>query len=104
MENDFYTLLENIKKRPPLYLGWYSIFAFESFYSGYLKAKEISSLSLTDQEKEFQEFLIWIQEDYSSVKVNRSWSVLMFLFSSDERKALDKLFELFEQYLEQKNN
>ncbi|MDJ0601416.1 MAG: hypothetical protein QNJ37_21555 [Crocosphaera sp.] len=23
---------------------------------------------------------------------------------SDERKALDKLFELFEQYLEQKNN
>ncbi len=32
---NFYDLLQEIKKRPTLYLAKYSIFDFQSFYHGY---------------------------------------------------------------------
>ncbi|WP_224410075.1 hypothetical protein [Oscillatoria salina] len=98
----FSELLEEVKKRPPLYLNRYSIFSFQSFYNGYLIAKHMYNLPETKAEQEFDTFLNWIREECFPLKINRSWAEILFIYSSDERDALDRLFNLFEEYIEQK--
>jgi len=102
--NSFFELLNNIKKRPVLYLSEYSIFSFQSFVHGYLMAKEMFTIPKTEEEQEFGLFLEWIQDVYSSGIVNRSWAIIMFVYSADERDALNRFFDLFERYLEDKKS
>lgn len=95
---DFYSLLQEIKKRPTLYLAKYSIFDFQSFYHGYGFARHELGLPKTQEEKEFEEFMQWIRSIYS-VKTRQSWANIILFHSADEREALDKMFELFENFL-----
>ena len=56
----------------------------------------------TKQEKDFDLFLNWIINECFPCKINRSWAEIIFIYSSDEKTALDRLFHLFEEYLEQR--
>ena len=49
------------------------------------------------EEKEFEEFLEWIRSIYP-VKTRQSWANIVLFHSADERDALNKLFELFEEH------
>jgi hypothetical protein len=94
---DFYALLQEIKKRPTMYLAKHSIFDFQSFYHGYGFARLEMGLQKTQEEKEFEDFLQWIRSIYP-VKTRQSWANIILFHSADERNALDKMFELFENY------
>ncbi|XZO02937.1 MAG: hypothetical protein ACM65L_03950 [Microcoleus sp.] len=94
---NFYDILQEIKKRPTLYLAKYSIFDFQSFYHGYGFARHEMGLPKTQEEKEFEDFLQWIRSIYP-VKTRQSWANIILFHSADERNALDKMFGLFEDY------
>jgi hypothetical protein len=94
---EFDNLLQEIKKRPTLYLAKHSIFDFQSFYNGYGFARYQMGLVPTEQEKEFEEFLQWIPSVYP-VKTRQTWAHIILFHSADERDALDKLFVLLERF------
>lgn len=101
--NSLFELLRNLKKRPTLYCQ-NSIFAFKAYYEGYLMAKQIYSLPQTEEEQEFELFLQWLEDVYALGKVKYSWDKVMFVGSVDERDALNRLFDLFDFYLEDKKS
>jgi hypothetical protein len=93
----FSDLLPEIKKRPTLYLSRYSIFDFQSFYYGYDLARNQIGVPKTDQEREFEEFLLWVRSRYKT-ETTQSWASLILFYSVDERDALDRLFDLWEKF------
>jgi hypothetical protein len=99
---DWYDLLQEIHKRPTLYLSRRSIFDLESFYFGYSTTRRLLNLPLTAQEKEFNEFSKWVQKEYS-IEIARSWSMLILLLSVDEKDAFEKFFEIFELFITRNN-
>lgn len=96
----FYELLQQIKKRPTLYISRYSIFDFQSFYFGYNFARRQQGISEAEQELEFEEFLKWVRKLYE-INTNQSWASIILFHSVDERDALNRLFSLFEEFLSQ---
>ena len=93
----FSDLLPEIKKRPTLYLSRYSIFDFQSFYYGYDLARNQLGVPKTEQEREFEEFLLWVRSRYN-IQSTQSWASLLLFHSVDERDALDRLFDLWEKF------
>ena len=93
----FADLLPEIKKRPTLYLSRYSIFDFQSFYYGYDLARNQIGSSKTESDREFENFLISVRERYN-IETTQSWASLILFHSTDERDALDRLFDLWEKY------
>jgi hypothetical protein len=105
---DFMTVLDEIRKRPTLYLPRYSIFDLQAFYWGYAfyRAYKDGALDLnkhkeaerTGEQREFEDFLNWIEER-SPVKTDIfSWASLLYVYSNDERNALDRFFQLLDEY------
>jgi hypothetical protein len=95
-------LLLDIKKRPTLYLSRYSIFDMQSFYHGYYAAKRELNLHQTTEVIEFEDFLEWIRSVYK-IKTNQSWAMLILFHSIDEKDALDRFFQLFEEFMKTKS-
>ncbi|MFB2935024.1 hypothetical protein ACE1B6_07070 [Aerosakkonemataceae cyanobacterium BLCC-F154] len=93
----FSELLPNIKKRPTLYLSRYSIFDFQSFYYGYDLARNQIGLPKPEQDREFEDFLLWLRERYK-IETTQSWASLILFHSVDERDALNRLFDLWEKF------
>ncbi|MDZ8137680.1 MAG: hypothetical protein RM049_20645 [Nostoc sp. DedQUE04] len=93
-----YELLDSIKKRPGMYLGTSSITKLDMLLRGYSLAQREVGVPLTEQEREFEGFQSWVQEKYG-IKSGQSWSKIILFYSVDEHEALQKFFELFEEYL-----
>ncbi|MBC6417730.1 MAG: hypothetical protein GDA44_02525 [Prochloron sp. SP5CPC1] len=98
---NFYELLQTIKQNPNPYISRNSIFDFQAFYNGYSLTKSLFNLPITEEEQKFEDFLNWIMESYSPIELHCSWATIIFIYSADEIDGLKKLFELFEEYLEQ---
>ena len=92
-------LLRSIKKRPGMYLGTSSITRLDMLLRGYNLARREAGIAPTEQEKEFEGFQSWIQEKYD-IKLGQSWAKIILFYSVDEYEALEKFFELFEEYLD----
>ena len=101
--SNFYDLLEQIRKRPTLYLPRHSIFDLQAFYYGYDFARQKNKLTEMDEDKEFGEFLEWLRQ-ICPVKTNHAWANLIFFYSMDERDALDKFFGLLDDFKIHKAN
>ena len=102
---DFYQLLQNIKKRPTLYLSRCSIFDLQTFCNAYQLSRRDLEIPESIQELEFGEFIAGLRQKLSGG--NHSWaSLVLFHFSleSDERMALQKFFELWEEFLNQERS
>ncbi|GAA6622624.1 hypothetical protein [Scytonema sp. NUACC26] len=95
---DFYELLGRIKKRPGMFLGTASITRADMYLRGYILARREVGLAPTEQEREFEGFQSWIRERYG-IKSNQSWAKIILFYSMDEHEALERFFELFEEYL-----
>ncbi|OYD99970.1 hypothetical protein [Nostoc sp. 'Peltigera membranacea cyanobiont' 232] len=96
--SDLYDIIRKIEKQPIVYLGRRSIIALYAFLHGYNVAKRELQLSKTDQELEFEFFQEWIK-DKASIKSRQSWEKVILLFSTDDVKAFDKFFVLFEEFI-----
>ncbi len=96
--DNFYDLLQKIKKRPAMYLGRHSIFSLQAYLDGYYYARRELGVPLTEQESEFQEFLKWIRERFK-VETGQLWANILLFHSADERSAVDRFFNLFEEFI-----
>lgn len=101
--DSLYDLLQNIKKRPAIYIGKNSIFNLQAFLDGYYFARREVGIPLTEQEREFQTFLQWIRERFK-VETGQLWASIILFHCADERSAVDRFFSLFEEFLNQEKN
>lgn len=81
-----------------MYLGRRSIICLQAFLSGYSIAQHGLGAVETPQEKDFQHFPEWIRQRFK-VQTSQSWASIILFFSEDERTALDRFFELFEEFV-----
>ncbi|MEH2226595.1 hypothetical protein [Nostoc sp.] len=92
-------ILSNIRKRPAIYLfGVNSITRLDMLLRGYSLARREVGVPPTEPEREFEGFQSWVQEKYG-INSGQSWSKIILFYSVDEDEALQKFFELFEEYL-----
>ncbi|BAZ12119.1 hypothetical protein NIES4071_39470 [Calothrix sp. NIES-4071] len=82
-----------------MYLGKPAISNLRSCIAGYILARRELGIAQTEQEKNFTEFQSWVQEKFN-ITSSQSWDKIILFYSEDERKALDRFFELFNEYLE----
>ncbi|QLE58969.1 hypothetical protein [Nostoc sp. TCL26-01] len=101
--DNLYDLLQKIKKRPAMYLGRHSIFNLQAFLDGYYFARRELGIPLTEQEKEFQTFLQWIREKFR-VETGQLWASIILFNSADERSAVGRFFNLFEEFMNQQQS
>ncbi|WP_199315248.1 MULTISPECIES: hypothetical protein [Oscillatoriales] len=57
-----YQLLQKIKERPGMYIGYPSVSDLFMFLCGYKRACQDMGLPLSDEEEEFHEFQPWLQK------------------------------------------
>ena len=96
--HDYYDeLLGMIKKRPGMYLGTSSITRLDMLLRGCSLARREVDVEPTKAEGEFEGFQSWIQEKYG-IKSNQSWAKIILFYSMDETEALERFFELYEEY------
>jgi hypothetical protein len=100
--DSIYELLNNIKKRPRMFLAKKSILHLRSFLIGYNLARLNMGLAKTPQEQEFNDFSDWIQVKFNDDST-RSWADIILLNSEDESQALDSFFELLEKFKDSKS-
>ncbi len=93
----------NIKKRPGMYLGRSSITRLDMLLRGYSLARREVGVPPTEPEREFEGFQLWVEEKYG-INSGQSWSKIILFDSVDEHEALQKFFELFEEYLNRNKN
>ncbi|MEH2316691.1 hypothetical protein [Nostoc sp.] len=91
-------ILKGIKKRPGMFLGTSSITKLDMLLRGYSLGRKEVGVPPTEPEREFEGFQSWVQEKYG-IKSGQSWSKIILFYSIDEHEALEKFFELFEEYL-----
>ena len=101
--DDFYNLLQEIQKRPALYLGHKSIFSLQAFLDGYYYARRELEIPLTVQESEFQEFLQWMRQRFE-VETGQLWSSILLFHAANESDAVERFFGLFKEFIERKNH
>ncbi|MEO0541130.1 MAG: hypothetical protein AAFZ80_09735 [Cyanobacteria bacterium P01_A01_bin.105] len=94
---DIYDLLDKIHHQPGLYLGTPTITGLYMFLNGYSYARQDQGLPLTQQEKSFEQFQIWVQHRFQ-VKAAISWAKIILLHAADERSGFDLFFDLLTQF------
>ena len=96
---DYYDdILGLIKKRPGMFLGTASISRLDMLLRGCSLARREVGVALTNTERKFEGFQLWIPEKYE-IKSNQSWAKIILFYSMDETEALERFFELYEEYL-----
>jgi hypothetical protein len=88
-----------IQKAPSMYLGQRSILCLQAFLSGYRIAQHTLGAVETEQDKDFQQFPEWIRQRFN-IQTSQSWASIILFFSEDEQTALDRFFELFEEFVD----
>lgn len=95
-------ILTLIRARPALYLGSNSIVKLKAFLDGYYFSQYESdpNLSLKDDDEElfWLKFQDWIANKYQ-IKSSQSWASIISFFSTDDANALDRFFELVDEFM-----
>ncbi len=86
-----------------MYLGKNSIFNLQAFLDGYYFARRELGIAPTEQENEFQQFLLWIRERFH-VETGQLWASIILFHSADERNAVERFFSLFDEFINQQNS
>ncbi len=91
--NSIVDIINNIQKRPAMYIGRNSISCLKSFLDGwYLRNPEevVDGIFM-------EQFQIVIERKYEA-KSSKSWSDILLYNSQDESKALELFFKEFDEY------
>jgi hypothetical protein len=95
--NSIKQIIYQIREKPALYLPYNSIRCLKAFIMGWYTGNPDS---INDFDLLENEFMKWIHQKYN-IEIH-SWDRTIEFFSSDEYKALNKFFELFEEFLMEK--
>lgn len=96
----FYALLDEIRKRPGLYLGSNSFRNLDPWLQGYFYGK--AQVSEPDSEEiEFRGFDDFVQEKYDWHDVG-GWAAKIQYYHCDDASALEEFFRLLDEFKAQK--
>jgi hypothetical protein len=95
---DFYSLIQKIHQRPALYLGKKSLSHLQVFLDGYTFSRREMGIPLSAQEQEFEQFQDWIEQRFNQPNT-QSWVRIILFYAEDEADALDRFFELFDEFV-----
>jgi len=99
----FYELIAKIKKRPALYLGNKSISHLQVFLDGYTFARRELKVPISNEEADFEDFQEWIEGKFN-LPDTQSWAKIILFYSADERDALERFFELFDEFVKRNSS
>ncbi len=94
--NELRLLLEEIKKRPSMYIGSKSLSNLRIYIDGFLYG-----ICTTSGKENLTSFLFGFQEWIANkfdVKTMQHWSSIIRFFSVDDIEAFDKFYELLNEY------
>ncbi|WP_201983695.1 hypothetical protein [Hymenobacter rubidus] len=93
MKNSVFELLNDIRKRPPMYLGKPSIHHLRCFLSGWFhgNSSQVKDAAL------FDEFASWIAKKHK-VKSTQGWAKIIEFWSADEIDALKQFFVHLDEF------
>lgn len=90
--------LEHFRKRTPMYTGDWTITSLAAFINGFGLATSINNLNDNDTFR-FNEFPDWIAKYFGWFESTAGWkNIILKECNGDERKALDRFFELYDQF------
>ena len=92
-----YHILQKVKSKPNVYLGSPSIICLQAFLSGYNVAQYQLGESLNTPNC-FDGFQEWIQERFK-IDSSQSWAKIILFYSAEERDALERFFQLFDEFV-----
>ena len=95
---EVYQKLQEIRKRPGMYLGRNSLELLKSYMDGYMQAYQDigSNIDLSF----FTEFQKYIQE-YYNVLTSHNWANIIRFYSTDDRDALELFFVHVDKFNEE---
>ena len=93
VENSVFELIDDIRKRPAMYLGKPSIHHLQCFLDGWFHGR---SYEIKDVDS-FGEFASWIAKKYK-VKSTQGWAKIIEFWSTDEIDALKQFFVLLDEF------
>jgi DNA gyrase/topoisomerase IV subunit B len=92
----FIELLNEIRKRPVLYIGSYSLIKLAAFLRGYSHAVDTHcDLKTSEFLRGFGE---WIANKFS-VTISQSWENIIQFQCADEKDAMNLFWRLMDEYL-----
>ncbi len=97
-----YDLLNKIREKPGLYLGYPSVSNLFMFLCGYNQSQEDLDIPITEQEEEFQEFQPWLQKKFN-LSTSASWARIILLYTTNEETGFTMFFELLEEVRGERN-
>lgn len=97
---DIFEKLQDIKKRPGMYLGRNSLELLKAYMDGWVSACQELDCSL--DLLFFSDFQIYIQ-DYYKVVIDQSWANIIRFYSIDDREALDLFYVHLEKFTNIRN-
>ncbi len=97
-----YDLLDKIREKPGMYLGYPSVSNLFMFLCGYNQSHEDLEIPLTKQEEEFQEFQPWLQKRFN-LSTSASWARIILLYTTNEETGFSMFFELLEEFRQEQN-
>lgn len=97
-----YDLLNKIREKPGMYLGYPSVSNLFMFLCGYNQSHADLDIPLTEQEEEFQEFQPWLQKRFN-LSTSASWARIIMLYTTNEETGFSMFFELLEEFRQEQN-
>ena len=82
-----------------MYLGQADLTHLSAFLAGYFFARRQSGIPETQQEQQFSEFQIWVEQKFK-VSYSQPWEKIIRFFSPDETTSLQHFFVLFNEFVE----
>ena len=67
---------------------------------GYTFARRELQVPISTEEADFENFQEWIEGKFN-LPDTQSWAKIILFYSADERDALERFFELFEEFVQQ---
>lgn len=93
-------ILNEIKKRPGMYLNEYKLENLYAFMNGYMYRIFEEDDFIPEFYSGFQEYI----EELYNVKTGQHWTKIINFFSNNEKEALDKFFQHLEKFTEVNEN
>lgn len=98
MSSTVFDLLDRVRERPGMYLGYPSVCSLFMFLNGYEVARDEAGIELTEDEESFYDkFQPWLQQRLG-VRSMASWEKLIMLSCHDEKTGFERFFELLAEF------
>lgn len=95
---DVYDMIALIRPRPAMYIGDHSLFCLRSFLDGCFFLAEEHGIR-TDESPSFGGFHDWVAERFGWYESTAGWcNIIVAECDGDPGRALDRFFELIEEY------